>query len=377
MIDFLDLKSINAACRDELVEACTRVIDSGWYIGGRELSKFEADYANYCGSKYCIGVANGLDALILTLRAWKALGKIKEGDEVIVPANTYIASILAITENRLTPILVEPDMGSFNLCPINVRKAITDKTRAILPVHLYGQLADMPEIMKIAAEFDLLVLEDSAQSHGASVDGKKAGSWGHASGFSFYPGKNLGALGDAGAITTDDLELADTLRALRNYGSHEKYKNLYQGVNSRLDEIQAAMLSVKLKYLDHHTAHRREIAKIYLEGISNPHIALPSTSGQSASGFENHVWHLFVIRSHQRDALKEHLATLGVQTLIHYPIPPHHQPAYSGWRDHSYSISEQMHNEVLSLPMGPTLSLDDAKKVVNACNSFSEGTQPA
>lgn len=377
MIDFLDLKSINAACRDELVEACSRVIDSGWYIGGRELSKFEADYANYCGSKYCIGVANGLDALILTLRAWKALGKIKEGDEVIVPANTYIASILAITENRLTPILVEPDMVSFNLCPVNVRKAITDKTRAILPVHLYGQLADMPEIMKIAVEFDLLVLEDSAQSHGASVDGKKAGSWGHASGFSFYPGKNLGALGDAGAVTTDDLELADTLRALRNYGSHEKYKNLYQGVNSRLDEIQAAMLSVKLKYLDHHTAHRREIAKLYLEGISNPRIALPSTSGQSASGFENHVWHLFVIRSHQRDALKEHLATLGVQTLIHYPIPPHHQPAYSEWRDHSYPVSEQMHKEVLSLPMGPTLSLDDAKKVVDACNGFSEVTQPA
>lgn len=371
MIDFLDLKSVNAAFRDELVAACARVIDSGWYIGGRELAKFEAEYAEFCGSQYCVGVANGLDALILTLRAWKVMGKIQEGDEVIVPSNTYIASILAITENRLTPILVEPDADTFNLCPSNVRKAITPRTRVILPVHLYGQLADMPALLKVAAEHDLLVLEDSAQSHGASIGGRKAGSWGDASGFSFYPGKNLGALGDAGAITTDDLELADTLRALRNYGSQEKYKNLYQGVNSRLDEIQAAMLSVKLKYLDVQTEHRREIAALYLEGIKNPNIKLPTAVTGGGCESESHVWHLFVVSCDQREALKDHLTACGVQTLIHYPIPPHQQPAYSEWREHSFPVSEQMHRRVLSLPMGPSLSLDDARRVVDACNSFS------
>lgn len=237
MINFLDLKAINAQYRDELIAACSRVIDSGWYIAGNELSQFELDFASYCGTKHAVGVANGLDALILTLRAWKELGKLNEGDEVIVPANTYIASILAITENRLVPVLVEPAPGTFNICPAGIRAAITDKTRAILPVHLYGRLADMPAIMAIAEQHHLLVLEDSAQAHGASLNGRKAGTWGDASGFSFYPGKNLGALGDAGAITTDDDQLAETLRALRNYGSHEKYKNLYQGVNSRLDEI--------------------------------------------------------------------------------------------------------------------------------------------
>lgn len=372
MINFLDLKSVNAAHHDELASACDRVIRSGWYIGGRELANFETEFAKYCGSKHCIGVANGLDALVLTMRAWMALGRLAEGDEVIVPSNTYIASILAISENRLTPVLVEPDVTTFNLCPANVRKAITPKTRAILPVHLYGQLADMPQILAIAEEHKLLVLEDAAQSHGASFNGKKAGSWGHAAGFSFYPGKNLGALGDAGAVTTDDSELADTLRALRNYGSHEKYKNLYRGVNSRLDEIQAAMLCVKLKYLDEQTRHRREIATLYSEGIDNSAIQLPSTAGRSATDFENHVWHLFVIRSAQRDALKEHLLAKGVETLIHYPIPPHQQRAYSEWSDHSYPVSESIHNQVLSLPIGPSLSLDDARLVIDACNSFRE-----
>ncbi|PRA28249.1 DegT/DnrJ/EryC1/StrS family aminotransferase [Pseudomonas poae] len=371
MINFLDLKSVNTPVHDELVDACKRVIESGWYIGGRELATFEAAFADYCGSKYCIGVANGLDALVLTLRAWIAMGRLQEGDEVIVPANTYIASILAISENRLTPVLVEPDVNSFNLCPVNARKAITSKTRAILPVHLYGQLANMPELLTLAAEYDLLVLEDSAQSHGASISGRKAGSWGHASGFSFYPGKNLGALGDAGAITTDDVELADTLRALRNYGSHEKYKNLYRGVNSRLDEIQAAMLSVKLKYLDAQTQHRRSIAELYLNEINNPLITLPCTSGCAAVAYENHVWHLFVVRTALRDELKAHLASQGVETLIHYPIPPHRQPAYSEWYERSYPVSEKMHLEVISLPMGPSLSLKDARRVVEACNSFS------
>ena len=282
MIPFLDLKAINAQYRAELIAACTRVIDSGWYITGNEVEQFEQDFSNYCGTQYAIGVANGLDALTLTLRAWKELGKIKEGDEVIVPANTYIASILAVSSNGLVPILVEPDLATYNLCPKNVETAITSKTRVILPVHLYGQLADMPAIMDIAARHDLLVLEDSAQAHGASHNGKKSGNWGHAAGFSFYPGKNLGALGDAGAVTTNDKNLADTLRALSNYGSHEKYKNIFQGVNSRLDEIQAAMLNVKLCHLDAEIAHRRTIAAAYLEDINNPNIVLPPKIGRAS-----------------------------------------------------------------------------------------------
>ena len=365
MIPFLDLKAINAQYRDELVDACTRVIDSGWYIGGSELEQFEQQFANYCGTKYAIGVANGLDALILTLRAWKELGKLKEGDEVIVPSNTYIASILAISANNLTPVLVEPCVDSFNVDPKKVEAAITGKTKAILPVHLYGQLADMPAIMDIAKRYNLLVLEDSAQAHGACLDGKKAGSWGDASGFSFYPGKNLGALGDAGAITTNDEELANTLRALRNYGSHEKYKNLFQGVNSRLDEIQAAMLNVKLSYLENEIVHRRDVANAYLKGINNKAIILPAKENDSA-----HVWHVFVIRCAHRDELQKYLADNGVQTLIHYPVPPHQQPAYKEWNELSYPIAEEIHAEVLSLPIGPTMTMEDVNRVIQICNEF-------
>lgn len=364
MIPFLDLKSINAQYRDELIEACTRVIDSGWYITGNELTKFEKNFSDYCGTKHAIGVANGLEALILTLRAWRELGKLKAGDEVIVPSNTYIASILAISANDLVPVLVEPDLTTYNLCPTKTKAAINDKSKAILPVHLYGQLADMPALMDIAEQNNLLVLEDSAQSHGASIDGRKAGNWGNASAFSFYPGKNLGALGDAGAVTTNDDDLANTLRALRNYGSHKKYENLFQGVNSRLDEIQAAMLNVKLPNLDNEIAHRRQIAQAYLEGIDNAHITLPNQSGES------HVWHVFVIRCDQREALHAYLAEQGIQTLIHYPIPPHKQQAYKGWNDQSYPISEQIHQEVLSLPMGPTLSMQDVDKIIDAVNKF-------
>lgn len=364
-ISFLDLKSINQQYREELVEACTRVIDSGWYIGGSELKQFEANFAKYCGTEYAIGVANGLDALILTLRAWKELGKLKEGDEVIVPSNTYIASILAITANNLKPILVEPDINSFNIDPNNVKDAITDKTRAILPVHLYGQLADMSSIMKIAKDHNLLVLEDSAQAHGASHNGRVAGNWGDASAFSFYPGKNLGALGDAGAITTNDDKLVETLRALRNYGSHEKYKNLFQGVNSRLDEIQAAMLNVKLNHLDDEIAHRRKVARAYLDGIDNSAITLPFVQDESA-----HVWHVFVIRCDHRDELQQYLADNSVQTLIHYPIPPHKQQAYKEWNDLRYPVSEKIHSEVLSLPIGPTLSMSDVNKIVQLCNAY-------
>ncbi len=372
MIPFLDLKAINAQYRDELIEACTRVIDSGWYIGGQELAQFEQDFAEYCGTQFAIGVANGLDALTLVLRAWMEMGKLKEGDEVIVPANTYIASILAITENRLIPVLVEPDIATYNINPDNIEASITDKTKAILPVHLYGQLADMPAIMDIAKRHNLLVLEDSAQAHGASLNGQTAGSWGDASGFSFYPGKNLGALGDAGAITTDDSELANMLRALRNYGSHEKYKNLFQGVNSRLDEIQAAMLNVKLRHLDTEIAHRREVATAYLTGIDNPTIVLPiDISAIDITTHPRHVWHVFVIRCQQRDALQKYLKEQGIQTLIHYPIPPHRQRAYRAWSAQHLPISEQIHEQVLSIPIGPTISMEDVQKVINTVNEFN------
>ncbi len=369
MIPFLDLKAINAQYRDELIQATTRVIDSGWYIQGEELKAFEQEFANYCGSRHCIGVANGLDALTLTLRAWKELGRLKEGDEVIVPANTYIASILAITENRLTPVLVDPDDTTYNLCPENTEAAITAKTKAILPVHLYGQLADMPAILDIAERHSLLVLEDAAQAHGASINGRKAGNWGHAAGFSFYPGKNLGALGDAGAVTTDDDELAQTLRALGNYGSHKKYENLYQGVNSRLDELQAAMLRVKLRHLDTEISQRRKMAATYLQGIDHPAIHLPLIT-EHCQLTTAHVWHLFVIRTANRDSLQRHLANEGIQTLIHYPIPPHHQAAYHQWAGQSQPRTEAMHREVLSLPMGPTITPWQAMEVAQSCNGW-------
>ena len=370
MIPFLDLQAINAQYRAELVEACNRVIDSGWYIGGKELESFEKNFAEYCGTQFAVGVANGLDALILTLRAWIELGRLKAGDEIVVPANTYIASILAISANHLTPVLVEPDIYTCNIDPKKIEAAITSKTRAILPVHLYGQIADMPAILNMAEKYNLLVLEDSAQAHGASITGKKVGNWGHASGFSFYPGKNLGALGDAGAITTNDAELAQMLKALRNYGSHEKYKNLVQGVNSRLDEIQAAMLDVKLKYLDQEIQHRRYIANLYLNGIKNPLVQLPLIN-TNAEVYEQHVWHLFVVRTQHREALQKHLTNHGIQTLIHYPIPPHQQQAYQEWNNLSYPLTEAMHKEVLSLPIGPTLTGQDAEKIIALVNDWS------
>lgn len=365
MISFLDLKEINAQCRQELIEAATRVIDSGWYIGGAELTAFEEQFAGYCGVKHSIGVANGLDALTLTLRGWKELGRLNDGDEVIVPANTYIASILSITENQLVPVLVEPDEKSFNLSSAGIESAITSKTKVILPVHLYGRLADMQPIMELAARHDLLVLEDAAQAHGASIDNKKSGSWGHAAGFSFYPGKNLGALGDAGAITTNDDALAEIVRGLRNYGSFEKYKNTYQGVNSRLDEIQAAMLRVKLSHLDKHTEQRRSVAKLYIDGITNPMIKLPDMGNDG-----QHVWHLFVVRCQQRDLLQKHLRSAGVETLIHYPVPPHKQQAYSSYNGMSFPLTERIHDEVLSLPIGPNIAAEDVLHVIESCNSF-------
>ncbi len=365
MIPFLDLHSVNATIQHELQAAALRVIRSGWYLLGQELQAFEQEFAAWCGTRHAIGVANGLDALTLTLRAWKELGKLKDGDEVIVPANTYIASILAITENRLTPVLVEPDENSFNVSACAIKAAITARTRVILPVHLYGRLADMPDIMTLAKEHGLLVLEDAAQAHGASLQAKKAGSWGHAAGFSFYPGKNLGALGDAGAITTDDDELAGILRALRNYGSHQKYQNIYQGVNSRLDEIQAAMLRVKLHYLDHQTKQRQHIAQTYLQQIHHPMIQLPD-----AGLDQQHVWHLFVIRCAEREKLQQHLTHRGIQTSIHYPIAPHQQQAYPNFNHLSLPITESIHREVLSLPLSPVMTSEMVEQVVAACCEF-------
>ncbi|AVI67193.1 aminotransferase [Shewanella sp. WE21] len=366
MINFLDLKAINNQYQQELKEACARVIDSGWYIMGNELAQFEIEFAAYCGTKHAIGVANGLDALILTIRAWKELGKLKAGDEVIVQANTYIASVLAITENDLVPVLVDPNPATYNLDPDIIRNAITEKTKLILPVHLYGQISAMQEIMELANEFNLLVLEDCAQAHGAEINGKRAGNWGDAAGFSFYPGKNLGAIGDAGAITTNDDELAQTLNALRNYGSHKKYENLYQGVNSRLDEIQAAMLRVKLCHLEVETARRQQISKFYRTGITNPHITLPQVTDELA-----HVWHLFVVRCEQREALQQYLASEGIQTLIHYPIPPHKQQSYSEFQSQYLPLTEVIHQQVLSIPLDPTMSDEVIKQVINTINGFN------
>ncbi|MBQ4838291.1 MULTISPECIES: DegT/DnrJ/EryC1/StrS family aminotransferase [Pseudoalteromonas] len=365
MIHFLELKRLNAPYAEELKEACSRVIDSGWYILGSETKQFESQFAQFCGTKFCIGVANGLDALTLTLKAWIELGKVEKGDEVIVPANTYIASVLAVTEAGLTPVFVEPEERSHNICPQKIKDAVSSKTKVILPVHLYGQLADMKPIMEIAKEFDLLVLEDSAQAHGAELDGKKAGSWGDASGFSFYPGKNLGALGDGGAITTDDESLAKTLVALRNYGSHVKYENLYQGHNSRLDEIQSAMLAVKLKYLPTEIANRRKVAEFYRSEINNPLISLPEVDLQSA-----HVWHLFVVRTEHREALANHLIEHGVQTQVHYPIVPYKQEAYREYQHISLPLAERLQDEVLSIPISPYIDIEEQKKVITAMNSF-------
>ncbi len=324
MIPFLDLKGLNAQHRDELIEACTRVIDSGWYIQGNECKEFDSEFAQYCGTKYAIGVANGLDALILILRAYKELGFMKDGDEVIVPSNTYIASILAISQNNLVPVLVEPDINTFLINPDKIEEKITSKTKAILPVHLYGQTCEMNKINEIAKKYNLKVIEDSAQSHGAYFTDKRSGNLGDASGFSFYPGKNLGALGDGGAVTTNDEELANTIKALGNYGSHKKYENLYKGINSRLDEMQAAMLRVKLKYLDEEVKKRREIANYYLENIKNDTIILPIVRAE-----DNHVWHLFVIRTNKRDELQKYLLDNGIQTLIHYQFQLNNKKAYN------------------------------------------------
>ncbi|ECC8209559.1 DegT/DnrJ/EryC1/StrS family aminotransferase, partial [Salmonella enterica] len=311
MVDFLSLKKINSRFETDLKEACSRVIDSGWYIMGNELETFEKDFSKYCGVNDTVGVANGLDALILVLRAWIEMGKISPGDEVLVPANTYIASIIAITKNKLVPVFIEPDISTFNIDSSKIEAAITKKTKVILPVHLYGRICPMDEINALAKKYKLLVLEDCAQAHGASINNIRVGSWGDAGAFSFYPGKNLGALGDAGAITSNDQEFLSVIKALRNYGSHKKYENQYVGVNSRLDEIQAAMLRVKLKYLDEDNKKRQHIANYYFNSINNPLVSLPARCRN-----EENVWHLFVIRTKHRENLQKHLLNHNIQTLI-------------------------------------------------------------
>jgi len=364
MIKFLDLKAITVQHRQEIMSAIERVVDSGWYILGNEVEAFEHEFARYTGTGHCIGVDNGLNALTLILRAYREMGHMKPGDEVIVPANTYIATILAVNENGLVPVLVEPDIRTFNIDPALTEEKITPRTKAILAVHLYGRAADMNPVREIADRHGLKVIEDAAQAHGAHYSGKMAGNLGDAAGFSFYPGKNLGALGDGGAVTTSDDELAEVIRVLRNYGSQEKYHNRYQGVNSRLDEIQAAVLRVKLKYLDEENQKRREIASYYLDHIHNPEIILPDPGEPNG-----HVWHQFVVRCRERDTLQKHLLNNGIQTMIHYPIPPHKQKAFQEWNQRKYPITELIHKQVLSLPVHHLLVEEEMSQIVEILNS--------
>ena len=362
MIKFLDLHNINERFRTEIDSRIKQVLDSGWYLLGEQDKTFENHFAEYCGTKHCIGCANGLDALTLIIRAY-GFGA---GDEIIVPANTYIASILAISENGCTPVLVEPDIETFNIDPDLIEEKITARTKAILVVHLYGQAVKMDKIRAMAAKYDLKIIEDSAQAHGAIYQGKRTGNLGDASGFSFYPGKNLGCLGDGGAVTTNDDELAAKLRAIANYGSEKKYHNIYQGVNSRLDEIQAAVLDVKLKYLDADNARRREIARYYRDNIKNPEIILPQAHDEAS-----HVWHVFVVRVKNREKFQQYLADNGIQSLIHYPIPPHKQGAYREWNELSFPVTEMIHREVVSLPISPVMTDAEVEKMTDTLNHFS------
>lgn len=367
MIKFLDLQKITQKYASELHEAVNRVIDSGWYLQGEENNKFEENYAKYIGTEYCIGVANGLDALRLILRSYIELGIMKEGDEIIVPANTYIASILAISDNKLKPVLVEPNINTLQIDDSLIETAITPSTKGIMIVHLYGQCAYTKKIGEICKKYNLKLIEDNAQAHGCEFEGKKTGSLGNASGHSFYPGKNLGAFGDAGAVTTNDPEVADLVRTLANYGSHKKYVFDFQGLNSRLDEIQAAILDVKLKHLDADTKRRKEIARYYIDSIKHPDIQLPIISD-----WNSHVFHIFAIRTTKRDELQIYLSENGIQTLIHYPIPPHKQGAYKEYNNIHFPITEEIHQSILSLPISQILTNKETEQIVNVLNKFDE-----
>ncbi|PQL92645.1 DegT/DnrJ/EryC1/StrS family aminotransferase [Apibacter adventoris] len=368
MIKFLDLQKINLQCQNEIEDKLIQVFRSGWYLLGEEVSNFEKKLGEYIEVKNIIGVSNGLDALRLIIRGYKELGVMNEGDEIIVPANTYIASALAISDNNLVPVFVEPNEHTFNIDISKIEEKITPKTKAIMIVHLYGQVVFSEELKFLAQKYKLKIIEDNAQAIGAEWQGIKTGNLGNAAGFSFYPGKNLGALGDAGAVSTNDEDLAEVIRALANYGSQKKYINKYCGLNSRLDEIQAAVLNIKLKYIDKENQKRRKVAYYYLQNIKNPKILLPTIDNCNTN--KSHVWHLFVIRSQKRDNLQKYLDKKQIQTLIHYPIPPHKQDAYKEYRNLSLPITECLSREILSLPISSVITLQEIEKIVNALNQF-------
>lgn len=366
MIKLLDLKKITLEHADEYKAAAERVIESGWFLQGEEVRSFENAYASYIGTRHCISVANGLDALRLIIRGYKELGVFAAGDEIIVPANTYIATILAITDNDLVPVLVEPTIEGLELDIDKVEEAITARTKGVMTVHLYGRIAYDDRLGEICRRHGLKLMEDCAQSQGCEYAGHKTGSLGDAAAHSFYPGKNLGAFGDAGAVTTDDDALAEVIRALANYGSQKKYVFRYVGINSRMSELDAAVLSVKLKYLDEDNCRRRKIADFYYANIDNPAISLPTRIPDA-----NNVYHQFPIFCERRDELQEYLKENGIQTLIHYPIPPHKQECYSSWNERSYPVTEKIHAQELSIPMNQSLTLQEAAEVVRVINSFA------
>lgn len=370
MIKFLDIQAINAQYHQELKQIASEVIDSGWYLLGKRNESFEANYSKYVGTKYTVGVGNGLDALRLIFRAYLELGVFNKGDEVIVPANTYIASILAITDNDLVPVLVEPDSHTYNLDINKIEAAITPRTKAVFVVHLYGQICYDKKLKKLSEKYNLKVIEDNAQATGAEWYGIKTGNLGDAAGHSFYPGKNLGALGDAGAVTTNHKELADVVRALSNYGSHKKYHNKYQGYNSRLDEIQAAFVDAKLKYLDAQNQVRRDFAAYYSKNITNNLIELPVAKNLDIKQDKSHVWHLFVVKTQERDRFQQYLLDHNIQTIIHYPIPPHHQEAYKLWNTWEFPITEDIHKHVLSLPISPVMTKEEIDAIIECVNAF-------
>ena len=366
MIPFIDIHAINARFEKSFKNQFQDFLDSGYYVLGNQVSAFESRFADYCETQYCIGVGNGLDALRLILEGYKVLDRLKPGDEVIVASNTYIATIIAIKQAGLKPVLVEVENQTFNFDISALKQAISPSTKAIMPVHLYGQIAPMEALYSISNSHDLLIIEDAAQAHGAThTNGKRAGNLGHAAGFSFYPTKNLGALGDAGAVTTSDASLATAIKKLRNYGSSSKYVNEFLGVNSRLDEIQASFLSVKLPVLDSDNSERRDIARAYIKGIANPKVVLPACDGS-----KNHVFHLFVVQVATRDHFQDYLKNKGIGTLIHYPIPPHHQQALKEFATLQFPVSEKIHQQVISLPMSPVMTQAQIEKVINVVNAY-------
>ncbi|OFX22962.1 MAG: aminotransferase [Bacteroidetes bacterium GWA2_31_9b] len=367
MIKFLDLQKINAQYADELANVAKKVIDSGWYLQGNYVKEFEKNLSEYIGAKYAISCANGLDALRLILRSYMEMGFMEEGDEVIVPANTYIASVLAISDNRLTPVLVEPSINSYNLDISKIEEHITKRTRAILVVHLYGQVCFSDELKALADNYKLKVIEDNAQAIGARYGDLLSGNLGDAAGFSFYPGKNMGALGDSGAVTTNDKELARIIRSIANYGSEVKYKNEFRGLNSRMDEIQAGFLDIKLKYIDKENEIRRQIAKLYRNNIKNSKIVNPELINKDEN---SHVWHLYVIRTKHRKSLQQYLKENDVHTIIHYPIPPHKQECYKEYNKLSFHITESLADELLSLPISPVMTEQEVNKVIELVNKF-------